>query len=102
MTGEDEPKVYIILPGRMPPLLPYVKKVFKIRGTSKGKLFQGSVQDDGTIRVQRKVYESPSAAAAAVTGYPGVDGIQAWPNWREIEKPSQASLGGRRKKAVTT
>ncbi len=35
------------------------------------------VQDDGTIRLQKKVYESPSAAASAATKYP-VDGWQFW------------------------
>ncbi len=67
----------MILPGRMPPLLPYVKKVFTLRGRSKGNTFHASVRDDGTIRLQRKVYASPSAAAVAATKYP-VDGWSFW------------------------
>jgi hypothetical protein len=77
IVGRSEATIHMILPGRMPPLLPYVKKVFTLRGRSKGKTFHASVRDDGTIRLQRKVYASPTAAAVAVTQYP-VDGWMFW------------------------
>jgi Restriction Enzyme Adenine Methylase Associated/GIY-YIG catalytic domain len=68
---------YAILPGRMPPLLPYVKRLVKLRGRSRGKAFQAGVRDDGTIRFLRKVYHSPTAAAVAATKY-SVDGWWFW------------------------
>jgi hypothetical protein len=77
IVGRSEATIHMILPGRMPPLLPYVKKVFTLRGRSKGKTFNASVRDDGTIRLQGKVYASPSAAAVAATKYP-VDGWWFW------------------------
>jgi hypothetical protein len=69
--------------GRTPALHDYVQKPFKIRGRSKGKIFQGTVTDNGTIRLQRKMYQSPTAAAVAVTKYP-VDG---WVFWRYERAP---------------
>ncbi len=77
IVGRSADKTQVALPGRMLPLLPYVKKVFKLRGRSKGKTIVASVRDDGTIRLQRKPYSSPSAAAMAVTKYP-VDGWWFW------------------------
>ena len=77
IVGKSEDKIQLVLPGRMPPLYPYVKKVFKLRGRSKGKTFNASVKDDGRIRLQGKVYTSPSAAASAATKYP-VDGWWFW------------------------
>jgi hypothetical protein len=77
IVGRSEDTLCMELPGRMPPLLPYVKKVFKLRGRSKGKTVNASVKDDGTIRLQGEVYASPSAAAVAVTKYP-VDGWWFW------------------------
>ncbi len=76
-VGRSKEIVQVALPGRMPPLCPYVKKVFKLRGRSKGKTFHASVRNDGSIRLQRKVYASPTAAAMAVTKYP-VDGWWFW------------------------
>jgi hypothetical protein len=77
IVGSSEETLRVVLPGRMPPLLPYVKKVFKLRGRSKGKSFHASVKDDGRIRLKGKVYASPSAAASAATKYP-VDGWSFW------------------------
>jgi len=77
IVGRDEEKFYLALPGRMPPLLLYVKKVFKLSGRSKGKTFQATVRDDGSIRFQGKTYASPTAAAVAATKY-SVDGWQFW------------------------
>lgn len=77
IVGRDEQKLYLEPPGRMPPLLPYVKKVFKLHGRSKGKTFQAAVRDDGRIRFQGKTYASPTAAAVAATEY-SVDGWQFW------------------------
>jgi hypothetical protein len=73
-TGET---ARVFLPGPMPPLCPYVKKVFSLRGHSKGRTFHASVRDDGSIRLQGKVYTSPSAAAEVATRYP-VDGWLFW------------------------
>ncbi|MGA2075437.1 MAG: GIY-YIG nuclease family protein [Terriglobia bacterium] len=75
--GRIEETVRQVLPGPMPPLCPYVKKVFRLRGRSRGKTLQASVRDDGTIRLQGKVYHTPSAAAVAATGYQ-VDGWDFW------------------------
>jgi hypothetical protein len=69
--------------GRMPALYDYVQEPFKIRGRSKGKTFLGTVTDNGTIRLQRKMYQSPTAAAVAVTKYP-VDG---WVFWKYERAP---------------
>jgi len=77
IVGRSEDKFYLALPGRMPPLLPYVKKVFKARGRSKGEIFNASVKDDGRILLKGKMYTSPSAAALAATEYP-VDGWSFW------------------------
>ncbi len=77
IVGRSEEILPLVFPGRMPPLLPYVKKVFKLRGRSKGITFHASVKDDGRIRLQGKVYASPSAAASAATKYP-VDGWWFW------------------------
>ena len=77
IVGRSEETLYAALPGRMPPLLPYVKRLFKLRGRSKGKTFQAAVRDDGTIRLQGKVYQSPTAAAVAVSNY-SVDGWWFW------------------------
>ena len=77
ILGTEEEVAAFVLPGRMPPLLPHVKKLSKLRGRTKGKMFYASVQVDGTIRVQRRTYHSPSAAASAVTHYP-VDGWWFW------------------------
>ena len=77
IVGKTEDTLLLVLPGRMPPLCPYVKKVFRLRGQSKGKTFQASVRDDGAIRFRGKVYVSPSAAARAATRYP-VDGWLFW------------------------
>ena len=77
IIGRKEAKVQLILPGRMPPLLPYVKRVSKLRGTYKGKTFLATVKDDGTIRFQRKVFRTPTGPAMAITKYP-VDGWFFW------------------------
>ena len=66
IVGRSEERIYVVLPGRMPPLLPYVKKVFNLRGRLKGKTFNASVKDDGTIRLQGRIYQSPSSAGEAI------------------------------------
>jgi hypothetical protein len=83
IVGRNEETIHEVLPGRVPPLLPYVKKVFKVRGRSRGKTFHASVLNDGTMRLQRNVYASPTAAAVAVTKYP-VDG---WVFWKYERAP---------------
>jgi hypothetical protein len=75
--GKTDEPIRVVLPGAMPPLCPYVKKVFRLRGHSRGRTFHASVRDDGSIRLQGKVYISPSAAAVAATKYP-VDGWLFW------------------------
>jgi hypothetical protein len=77
IVGKSEEAIPAVLPGPMPALCPYVKKVFRLRGHSKGKTFQASARDDGSIRLQGKLYTSPSAAAEAATRYP-VDGWLFW------------------------
>jgi hypothetical protein len=77
ILGREEEVIHQVLPGRMPPLCPYLKKVFKLRGRFKGQTVNASVRDDGTIRLKGKTYHSPSAAAQAVTKYP-VDGWWFW------------------------
>jgi hypothetical protein len=63
--GKNEETIRVVLPGRMPALCPYVKKVSKLRGRLRGKTFHASVRDDGTIRLQGRVFHSPSAAGSA-------------------------------------
>jgi hypothetical protein len=77
IVGGSEESIKVVLPGRMPPLLPFVKKVFKLRGRSRGKTFNAAVRNDGSIRLMKKNYTSPSAAASAATKYP-VDGWSFW------------------------
>jgi hypothetical protein len=75
--GKTDLTVRVVLPGPMPPLCPYVKKVLRLRGRSKGKTLCASVRDDGSIRLQGKVYRTPSAAAVAAKHYQ-VDGWSFW------------------------
>ena len=77
ILGTEEQVIPLILPGRMPPLCPYVKKVDRLHGRSKGKTFHASVRDDGRIRLRGKTYISPSAPAQAATKY-AVDGWKFW------------------------
>jgi hypothetical protein len=77
IVGRREETIGFVLPGRMPPLCSYVKKVFKLRGRSKGKTFHASVRDDGSIRLQGRVHHSPTGAAVAATNY-SVDGWRFW------------------------
>jgi Restriction Enzyme Adenine Methylase Associated len=75
--GKEDRILRVVLPGRMPPLCPYVKKVLKLRGRSREKTYQAFVRRDGSITLLGKDYHSPSAAASAVTKYP-VDGWHFW------------------------
>jgi len=61
---------------RRPLRTPTAKKVFRLRGYSKGKTFHASVRDDDSIHLEGKVYTLPAAAEAA-TQYP-VDGWLFW------------------------
>lgn len=75
--GKSKETLRLVLPGRMPVLLPYVKLVSKLRGRYKGKTYLATVKDDGTIRFQRKLFRSPTGPAMAITKYP-VDGWHFW------------------------
>jgi Restriction Enzyme Adenine Methylase Associated len=77
IVGRDQTELVVVLPGRMPPLLPYVKKVFKLQGRSRGKVYHASVKGDGTIRFLGRVYQSPTSAAFSATRY-NVDGWRFW------------------------
>jgi hypothetical protein len=57
--GKTDETIRAALPGPMPRLCPYVMKVFRLRGHSKGKTFHASVRDDGSIPLQGKVYPPP-------------------------------------------
>jgi hypothetical protein len=58
-------------------LAPYVTKPFPIRWRYKGKLYKAHVRRDGMIRLNGKLYRSPSGAAHAI--YRGaIDGWHAW------------------------
>ena len=83
IVGKTEDKICVVLPGRMPPLLPYVKKVFRLRARSRGQTFRGSVRDDGTVLLQGKIYRTPTAAAVAVAKYP----VNGWWFWKFERAP---------------
>jgi len=60
-------------PARPPTLAQYVKEWFFIRCHYKGKSYLATVRSNGTIRYDGTIYNSPSAAAQAITKRP-VDG----------------------------
>lgn len=62
--------------GRIP-LAPFVHKRFYIRKIYKGQLFRACVCKDGRIRLNGAIYNTPSQAARAVTGYP----TTGWTFW---------------------
>jgi hypothetical protein len=58
-------------------LAPYVTKPFPVRWRYKGKIHKAHVRRDGMIRLNGKLYRSPSGAAHAI--YRGaIDGWHAW------------------------
>ncbi|OPY85492.1 MAG: GIY-YIG catalytic domain protein [Smithella sp. PtaU1.Bin162] len=59
-------------------LTPYVKDKFEIRFWYKSKLYKATVRKDGTIFYKGKIYNSPSTAAAAITGR----AMNGWTTWR--------------------
>jgi len=48
-----------------PTLAPYIKNGFRIRGSYKGKTFKAVVNKSGSIRFDKKLYNSPSMAGKA-------------------------------------
>ena len=60
-----------------PTLAPYINKPFWIRATYKGKVTRAYVNRGGTIRLDGKLYNSPSSAGKAIVNH-GVDGWHFW------------------------
>lgn len=53
------------------------RRTIKLRGRYKGKLVKARYRRDGTVRLNKKIYSSLSAAASAVCGHP-VNGRWFW------------------------
>lgn len=64
--------------GRRVALAAYVTKPMAIRNKYKGRFVRAQVRRDGTIRFAKKVFQSPSMAAAAACGRKTVNGWQFW------------------------
>lgn len=87
LFGGGTPKVETARPerreGRTPVLAEYVSRRFSIRIRYKGVEYRATVRSDGTIWFKKKVYTSPSLAAAAVTGRP----MNGWWWWKYERAP---------------
>jgi len=82
-TGKT-PKLAGYLDGRTPIRMRYHKKVYK-----------GTVLPDGTVRFRRKLFNSPSSAASAVSKRP----MNGWSWWRyEIHPGQWVKLGALRER----
>jgi len=71
--------------GRIPTLARYVRRLFTIRMSYKGKLYKAQVRRDGTIYHRGKTYTSPSSAASAIMRHP-TDG---WHTWKYLRIPGE-------------
>lgn len=76
--GQSRPKQAVVLAG-------YIKKAMTLRGKYKGEIHKARVRKDGTIRVARKVFTSPSLAASAVVGH----AANGWGFWTYERAPGQ-------------
>jgi len=65
-----------------PVLAPYVAKPFRIRAAHKGVLYKAIVRRDGAVRLDGRVYNSPSSAGYVITGR----GTNGWFFWRFRDK----------------
>jgi hypothetical protein len=63
--------------GRIPVLVPYVARQFKIRAQYKGEIIKALVLKNGVIRLRGKYYNSPSLAGKAVVNH-ACDGWHLW------------------------
>lgn len=62
-----------------------VSRSTPIRRTYKGKMYRGRLRPNGKVRVGKKVYDSPSVAAGAITGR----SCNGWHFWRFQRAPGQ-------------
>lgn len=58
-------------------LVGFADRAMALRGRYQGKLYRASLQKNGTIRLGKKFYTSPSAAAKAVVKGP----MNGWAFW---------------------
>lgn len=61
----------------------FFKRGVTLRGTFKGRTYKARVRQNGTIRYKKRVFDSPSLAAAAVVKRP----INGWWFWRFERAP---------------
>ena len=87
-TGKKEPgrkqkRAIDTVVKRVPPLASYVRQRLKIRFRYKGTRHSATVRSDGTIRLNGKVFNSPSQAAAAITHR----AMNGWTTWSYERAP---------------
>jgi Restriction Enzyme Adenine Methylase Associated/GIY-YIG catalytic domain len=83
LVPRGEEKLRAVMLGRMPPLLPYVKRVSKLRGTYKGETHNARVQPTGIIEMDGRFYITPSHAAHAITKHSS----NGWVFWKYERAP---------------
>jgi hypothetical protein len=71
--------------GRQPVLAGYVNRAVSLQAAYKGKVYKARVRKNGTIRVGREIFMSPSLAAVAVVGKP----TNGWWFWKYERAPGQ-------------
>jgi hypothetical protein len=71
--------------GRRSILAGYVDRAMSLRATYKRKGYRARVRKNGSIRVGKKVFTSPSQAAAEITGQP----TNGWWFWKFERAPGQ-------------
>lgn len=69
--------------GRTPVLRTYISGPMKLRAEYKGKTYTGTIRHDGSIRVNRNVFTSPSKAGSAVTQ----NACDGWVFWKYERAP---------------
>lgn len=70
---------------KKPALAGYVERAMSLRAKYKGKIHKARVRKNGTIRVKRRTFNSPSLAAQAVVGRP----CNGWGFWTYERAPGK-------------
>ena len=68
-----------------PLLVGYITRAISLRADYKGKTYKARVRKNGTIRVGKRVFNSPSLAAVAVVKGP----INGWAFWTYERAPGK-------------
>jgi len=87
-TDDDEPRAKRRgrkRGGKTPVLAGYISKAMTLRAKYKKVIYKARVRKNGTIRVGKKVVNSPSLAAVAVVGRP----VNGWGFWTYERAPGQ-------------